>query len=528
MDSSLNTNIDNYSIEDLLNILELNGEDITENMIVEKSDMYIKRFNGEENKELSSFFVKIKDKLLKYLYEEGEGEGEGVDEYKNNLTNEWIENEYLTQKTKVQLDKQTDRNNRVKIYEDTHVPMKRETLGVNNTYDVPVAQGVLNPNLKNITTRIINLDSQYRETNVDNEESATDYTLSLSEPLMNVISLKLYSFQIPYSWYVIDSENGNNHFWISFVSNVGVIEKSVLIEIGSGNYTTVQFVNAITESLIGVGFDFSSSINPGVPIEVSAITNRVTLYLSGGKYGTYVVDETTLITFYDYNSFISSNDKPSSTCKNVNLYINETLGWIMGYRESYIFVENDGNKAETNLSLIGSRYFILVVDDLNQNHLNDSLVGITEMSKTIKLPKYYTPTLPYSCRRAQVKADSPNNVTYSMSQEIKPSAPRVLTQAQIYSINEIIKNNEKTLNYKSKSPNVSDTFALIPLKVNGLKQGDIYVDFGGSLQDMRRDYFGPVNLVRLRVRLLDDKGNIVNLNGNDWSITLKCESLYQY
>ena len=46
--------------------------------------------------------------------------------------------------------------------------MKKNTLGVSNTFDVPVAQGVLNPNLKNITSRIINLDSQYREIKADN------------------------------------------------------------------------------------------------------------------------------------------------------------------------------------------------------------------------------------------------------------------------------------------------------------------------------------------------------------------------
>jgi hypothetical protein len=30
------------------------------------------------------------------------------------------------------------------------------------------------------------------------------------------------------------------------------------------------------------------------------------------------------------------------------------------------------------------------------------------------------------------------------------------------------------------------------------------------------------------VRLLDDKGNLVNLNDNDWSFSLIVEQLYQY
>ena len=49
-----------------------------------------------------------------------------------------------------------------------------------------------------------------------------------------------------------------------------------------------------------------------------------------------------------------------------------------------------------------------------------------------------------------------------------------------------------------------------------------------SLQENKRVYFGPVNLVRMRVTLIDDMGNIVNLNGADWNITLISEILYQY
>jgi hypothetical protein len=112
--------------------------------------------------------------------------------------------------------------------------------------------------------------------------------------------------------------------------------------------------------------------------------------------------------------------------------------------------------------------------------------------------------------------------------QVLPSAPRTLTQAQIYTINEIIKNRNKTLSFRSKAPTNSDTFALIPIKYGGLKTGDYYVDFSGSLQDNKRIYFGPVDIDRMRIRLLDDKGNVVDLHGGDWCITLISENLYQY
>ena len=116
----------------------------------------------------------------------------------------------------------------------------------------------------------------------------------------------------------------------------------------------------------------------------------------------------------------------------------------------------------------------------------------------------------------------------SPSQIILPSAPRTLTQAQIYTINEIIRNRGKTTSYKGKAPTNSDTFALIPIKRGGLNIGDMYTEFSGSMQDNKRIYFGPVNIDRLRIRLIDDRGYVVDLHGVDWCITIISENLYQY
>jgi hypothetical protein len=121
------------------------------------------------------------------------------------------------------------------------------------------------------------------------------------------------------------------------------------------------------------------------------------------------------------------------------------------------------------------------------------------------------------------------NEEYSDTQLVLPSAPRTLTQAQIYTINQINANKNNLTNYLAKAPSSSDTLGVLPIKTSiGLQTGSLLVDFSGSLQDNTRTYFGPVNIERMAVKLLDDKGNILNLNGNDWCITLVCECLYQY
>ena len=40
-----------------------------------------------------------------------------------------------------------------------------------------------------------------------------------------------------------------------------------------------------------------------------------------------------------------------------------------------------------------------------------------------------------------------------------------------------------------------------------------------------RKYFGPVRISKLRIRLLDDFGRVVDLNGGDLIITLEIETL---
>jgi hypothetical protein len=265
---------------------------------------------------------------------------------------------------------------------------------------------------------------------------------------------------------------------------------------------------------------------------------------------TYPIDNTTKIVFFDVNAKLTCG---SFFCNSTNT-INQTLGWIMGYRMPYIFVEPSGNYAPVLLDLYGPKYLILALDDFNQNHINNGIITITEISTSLKVPSYYNSTMPYRCTKANgsnlvadlvifgdtnANANSTSssqgillaeklNISYKSIPQIVPTAPRILTQAQIYSANEIMKNNERNTNFKSKAPSSSDTFALIPIKHSGFNTGDLYVEFGGSMQDNKRIYFGPVDIDRMRIKLMDDKGNIVNLNGSDWSITLISENLYQY
>jgi hypothetical protein len=230
----------------------------------------------------------------------------------------------------------------------------------------------------------------------------------------------------------------------------------------------------------------------------------------------------------------------------------------MGYRLPYVYIDPSGNKASSILDLNGTKYLILVIDDYNQNHVNNSLVSISQYSNTLKIPDYYSNDLPYTCVTPLQQGNNLEQIVdevtlqsvfdeqttsvkngllvagkyhqeYVSRQQVLPSAPRTLTQSQIYTINEINKNNNNLTNYLSKAPTSSDILAVLPIKTStGVPVGSLLVEFSGSLQDNIRTYFGPVNIDRMNVKLLDDKGNVINLNGNDWCVTLTCSCLYQY
>lgn len=545
MPTKIDTNVDNYTISELMAILAIDF--LNEDDINEESEKYINKFDDEGDDEMASFFENIRDKLIDYARSPDDGEFSSKSADKQ--TDNWFENQALKQSDPIQTDKVTERKQKIDIYDNQHLPMKREQLGVNNNFNVDVAQDSLNPNLKNTTERIINLDSQYRQVNAINGMS-TDYVLDLSESIIDVISLRLYSFQIPFAWYTVDDAYTNTCFFISFIDQTGIAIESVSISVAPGNYTTddASNVRSICYAINNILNTLFTSLSSATPVNISSIDGKTTMNLIGGQItinGTlYTIDNTTLITFFDPTTRLSCKH----TCVRA-LVINQTLGWLLGYRIPEILVSTTGNIGKAIAEFYGPKYLILVIDDYNQNHINNGLIGITEYSNILKLPSYYSPDMIFSCTKANPNgnnllinseelADDPDagplvmekwNATYKPGVTVMPTAPRTLTQSQLYSINQIMKNNEKTYNFKAKSPTTTDTFAIIPVKKSlNAKVGEMYVDFGGSLQDNKRTYFGPVNLERLHVKLLDDKGNLLNLNGADWSLTLISENLYQY
>jgi len=446
--------------------------------------------------------------------------------------NEWYTQQYLKQDNFLQNARITDRQNKVKVFNDgngNHETMKREQIGVLNSHPLPIAQDTLNPTLKNVTQRILVIDSQYRQ-NISALSSSTDFTLDLSDILTNTLALKLYSFQIPYSWYTIDSTMGTSCFWIVH----GGTTYHIIIQ--DGNYSMQSLITAIQfqlDTILNVVAPFTGN---HFNISYSPISGKSCFFFATNA-SSIIVE----VLFYDSEFYSSCGAAAGNSMK-----LNNNLGWVLGFRplddknlplRFSIFVDSTinynipANPAPYNLDkayfsegpidIYGTKYLTLVVDDFNQNHLNSSIVNITDNDTTLSLPDYFNADIPNVC----VPDPAQNNTILPFYVQ---STPRTLTQVQLYSINQILENRKTTYKSRITGPTTTNVLGIIPIKKQGLTSGDMIVDLGSSLAYNTRSYFGPVNITRMRVALQDDMGRVLNLHGANWSVAIIVESLYQY
>ena len=334
-------------------------------------------------------------------------------------------------------------------------------------------------NPKNITSRIVLIDSQYRQ-NISTTPNAyeagdpknpnpafnTDFTLDLSEPLKNVVSLKLFSVQIPTTWYTFDHHLGNTVYNLE-----GDLEHitpgNYNIERNSDGSSSITFENAQGGAALGPwGFNENT-----MKVE-SVIVNTKFYGIKDGQY------------------------------------INQNLGWNLGFRNEEKMDGTDGPAfrlgGDVPIDLYGPKYFTLALDDFNTNHHNKGLVTFSDTFRTKTITK-----------KTSSGAKSEKN----------------LTKAQKYSNDQKIDGvYEDENNEKKRSPGPrgkTDAFAIIPLKgITQLRErNEPFIDNDIALQSNLRTYSSPVDIERLRVRLFDDKGNLVNLHDNDWSFSLIVEQV---
>ena len=480
--------IDNYSNEELYQLIDVE-ENASENEIIIRTQNFIDTYTQKGQPQYVTFFTEVQTHLLSLF---------NSVRY-DNAGGHFIQTEYQPNATTdVDL---VNRTNYVSLVDNNRGVVRRQRLPINQGTQMSIVQGQMNPTLRNIKSQLINIDSHYREiiqcattesadcsgtvctgTNFTFTDSSTDFTFDLSQPIRNVIKMQLYTYEIPHSWYTFSSDYGTNTFGVS----------GECIDISAGNYDASGLIDAVNAAMVGVG----------VTAAYNSI-NQKTTFSSGGTNFT--------LTFYDPSGIC-----PGSTCDLPGPKLDYNLGWLLGFRNAS-YSGASSYEGESLIDTYGFRYLFLVVDDFNQNRLNQGVISLTANRDFFTYPASMRCSLPAILDPSSGSCGKP-----------KPGwrGPG-LTRAQVYTRTQLLNSQNQGYPDRYLSAVNSDVLARIPVRKSN--HYDLLIDnWNPSPGQTAREYFGPVTLKRFRVRLLNDKGLVVNLNQMNFSFSIIVKHLYQY
>lgn len=397
---------------------------------------------------------------------------------------------------KASLDKAAEKLAKDKFYAGI---IESQGVAVKNT-----VKDVLNANYKNTITRMIMVDSQYR-TQIQGDDA--EMLVQLSEKVVNAVSLEMYHLQIPYTFYNIEARQGNNHFIVSTLE--GTTLKNYTVAIPDGHYATIDDIRTqLTPQFAKLTVE-----DPRIVITsaVNELTGRVSFKNTGTINCTF--------------SFLTNTSK-----------INHCLGWHLGFHEfqgttlanryismDYILpapITTGDPKAIMEGNAIAmvptTKYFVVVVDDFNNNQTADTMIQSNIKPENSKPTSYFTQD-PYL-----------DQITpYNMSSYLALVPNRTLTKNQLYTLSQqnLEKLNLGIQNTRLEVHAPNQVLATVPFEETKNTWGTmIFTD----KNPYTREYHSPTNIDRLHVKIYDDKGFLLNLNGNNWCMTLITNNLYKY
>ena len=219
-------------------------------------------------------------------------------------------------------------------------------------FNTSLMKGTMNPNYQQIITRFTNIDSQYKEIIEANNSNTTNFIFEFTETLSKVISINLYSLELPYAWYTFDAVYGTDVLMINNIS----------YQITEGNYSPNDTMIELNIIFIDNNLDISASI----------------IHSSGKTKLENKTSTSISFIFYDETNIVFENAKKNSN-----------LGWMLGFRTSEIVIPaNSSIISDAIVNTWGTRYIIMAIDDFNNNQTNKALIGVSRPFNKISLPTF--------------------------------------------------------------------------------------------------------------------------------------------
>jgi hypothetical protein len=362
----------------------------------------------------------------------------------------------------------------------------REYVYTNNSDYFP---GVINPLNKRIITKCLNIDTKFRDTLTITQSS--DFTIQLTTKLNKVVSMELSAIEIPISFYSISQHNGNNYLYIKLYYTKNIAEniaENIAIHVHVNcdkEYDNDDDTNGCQHDDNNDNEDDDDDVNSIFEIEKIFI-------IPDGNY-------TAIDLINKLNNIISPKDPDSNILNpddifsylNFNLDVNEN-----GSGSGKVWVETVGLLSH----LIKKIHFDFTK---NINGIPDSTNIATRLGWSLGFHRaYYDGDIYYE---GESVIDCKN------------------TRYIYLSIDDFNKNaNNPFISVFNQSILNDDVLARISIEGSLGLIKDNKINFVTE----PRQYFGPVDIQRLRIRLFDEFGRILQMNGANYSFCLKLNLLY--
>ena len=331
-----------------------------------------------------------------------------------------------------------DLSQEAEIHGGNNIIIKHPDSQAQVVYPQSIFTGTINPLEKRVVTKLLNIDSKFREDY--SKTKSTHFYLTLPSVINNVISMRLSSMEYPNTVNVFSEDLGTNKMQIYTIdANGGYTYHEVKVK--EGNYSATEIVTY-----------FNDIIFPNtVSTDLKYIETEYDV-----RYGKLIFkNKSDAPATFKFELCFRDKDDHYKDLK-------QTMGWMLGYRkydykytEDYVTTATDttfvGYNPEGMLDTWGPKYFLIVVNDY-QNNVNDFYI--------------------------QAYGDS-------------LSLPNILGRVQ------------------QAQAHYSEGY-----------------DDGSDMSYKKREYYGPVNVERLEIRVIDEFGRTVDFNNMDLSLAIEMECVY--
>ena len=356
--------------------------------------------------------------------------------------------------------------------------------------------GIVNPIAMSTIKRALNVDTRFRSNYYTTR--STDFVFNIPYKFENVTSMSVATYELPLTYYAISQQYENNCIVFQWEDtptgypNIPDFDMQYTLLIPDGNYnasfqngngtpieTAINGILKGTELVNQTGLAYSVDRTSGRSIFAcnSAVDSSGNPILSDPYIGAMrIVFNVKAVIDRTANSATRGITNFSSSFQNDTRPLPYFLGWQLGFRTAMyeMYGGIDGIDASGNMDPSGNR--------VPQAAVSEGICLITG-------PNYV-----FLCID-----DYNNNVNnyYASAFGSSTIAPNIIAR----------------LNIKQQ---IGSAGAFNVISGESLSTSLTY----------SREYFGPVDIQRIRITLVDDFGRVLDLNNMDWSFALMFECLY--